>query len=146
MKFWDASALVPLCIDEDMTQSMRKLIEEDHEAVAWWLSGAEIFSALCRRNREGSLSDSALMRARKRRDILFDSITVIKPIQRIVTAAERVLNLHPLRCADAMQLGSAIVTFERILPNAEFVTLDLRLASAARREGFAVIDGRNYDT
>lgn len=48
------------------------------------------------------------------------------------------MRLHPLRAADALQLAAALVLsdFEpRTLP---FVTLDDRLASAARREGFEV--------
>ena len=55
-------------------------------------------------------------------------------------AAIRFLRVHPLRAADALQLGAAFLAAERRPPSLEMVTLDDYLANAARREGFAVIE------
>jgi predicted nucleic acid-binding protein len=46
---------------------------------------------------------------------------------------------HPLRAADALQLGAAIVAAEGDPSSLELVTLDHRLAEAAQREGFPVL-------
>jgi predicted nucleic acid-binding protein len=46
---------------------------------------------------------------------------------------------HPLRAADALQLGSAIVAADGDPSSLEFVTFDRRLAEAALREGFPVL-------
>jgi predicted nucleic acid-binding protein len=54
--------------------------------------------------------------------------------------AVRLLRVHPLRSADAQQLAAAFVAAERRPPTLELVTLDDRLASAARKEGFALVD------
>jgi predicted nucleic acid-binding protein len=44
-----------------------------------------------------------------------------------------------LRAADALQLAAAFVASERRPPTLELVTLDERLAAAARKEGFVVV-------
>jgi hypothetical protein len=46
--------------------------------------------------------------------------------------------VHPLRAADALQLAAAVIAAERRPASLEVVTLDDRLASAARKEGFVV--------
>ena len=46
----------------------------------------------------------------------------------------------PLRAADALQLAAAFAAAERRPASLEIVTLDDRLANAARKEGFAVLD------
>jgi hypothetical protein len=50
------------------------------------------------------------------------------------------LRVHPLRAADALQLAAAFIAAERRPSSLELVTLDDRLAVAARKEGFAVIE------
>jgi hypothetical protein len=42
--------------------------------------------------------------------------------------------------ADALQLAAAYLAAEQRPPSLEMITLDDRLASAAKKEGFAVID------
>jgi hypothetical protein len=44
-----------------------------------------------------------------------------------------------LRAGDARQLGAAFVAAERRPPQLEVVTQDERLATAARKEGIAVL-------
>jgi len=44
-----------------------------------------------------------------------------------------------LRAADALQLGAAIVAADGEPETLEVVTLDRRLADAARREGFPIL-------
>jgi len=53
--------------------------------------------------------------------------------------AERIVMEHPLRAADALQLGAALVAADGDPQSLELVTLDRRLAEAARREGFPVL-------
>jgi hypothetical protein len=56
--------------------------------------------------------------------------------------AERLVMEHPLRTADALQLGAALVAADGDPQSLELVTLDRRLAEAARREGFPVLGAR----
>ena len=64
----------------------------------------------------------------------------IDPSDEIRETAARFLRVHPLRAADALQLAAAFVAAERRPASLEIVTLDDRLANAARKEGFAVRD------
>ena len=45
MRFWDSSALVPLCVDEPRTSRVRGLLDEDPGMVVWWGSIVECWSA-----------------------------------------------------------------------------------------------------
>ena len=64
----------------------------------------------------------------------------VDPSDTIREAAVRFLRVHPLRAADALQLAAAFVAAERRPSSLEVVTLDDRLAVAARKEGFALIE------
>jgi predicted nucleic acid-binding protein len=48
--------------------------------------------------------------------------------------------VHPLRTADALQLAAAFVAAEQRPSSLEVVTLDDRLAAAARKEGFQLVE------
>jgi hypothetical protein len=56
--------------------------------------------------------------------------------------AIRFLRVHPLRAADALQLAAAFMAAEERPTSLEMVTLDDRLAEAARKEGFTLVDVR----
>ena len=64
----------------------------------------------------------------------------VDPSDAIREAAVRFLRVHPLRAADAVQLAAAFIAAERRPSSLEVVTLDDRLASAARKEGFVLVD------
>ena len=51
----------------------------------------------------------------------------------------RFLRVHPLRAADSLQLAAAFIAAERRPASLDVITLDDRLAAAARKEGFTVI-------
>jgi predicted nucleic acid-binding protein len=53
--------------------------------------------------------------------------------------AERLVQAHPLRAADALQLAAALVACEDDPAALEFATLDRTQAEAADREGFRVL-------
>ena len=53
--------------------------------------------------------------------------------------AERIVETHSLRAADALQIGAAVLAAEDNPAELEFVTFDENLADAAEREGFRVL-------
>jgi len=135
VRFWDSSALVPLILDQPQTVAARRLIEQDPELVVWWGSAIECASAIARLRREDHLSARAEQDARALLDALRASWFEIEPGDAIREQALRLLRLHPLRAADALQLAAA-VEWAGSPPAGEFVTFDDRLGEAARREGF----------
>ena len=65
----------------------------------------------------------------------------IEPVSRVRQTAIRLIRVHPLRAADALQLAAALVGSEGQPQSLPFVTLDARLAQAAEREGFSIVLG-----
>ncbi|MCY4516171.1 MAG: hypothetical protein OXB99_02910 [Acidimicrobiaceae bacterium] len=53
--------------------------------------------------------------------------------------ATSVLARHPLRAADAAQLGAALHVQDQLGAPLQFVSLDQRLTEAAEREGLAIV-------
>jgi uncharacterized protein len=88
----------------------------------------------------GALSPQAVILALNRLAALAAGWHEIDPSDAIREAAARFLRVHPLRAADALQLAAAFLAAERRPASLEIATLDDRLAAAARKEGFAVID------
>ena len=140
MKFWDASAIVPLLVVEAPTRQLQSIAAKDSAMLVWWGSEVECNSALARRERDGALSARATALALQRLQQLAHAWHEIDPSDAIREAAIRFLRVHPLRAADALQLAAAFAAAERRPPSLELLTLDDRLAMAARREGFAVLD------
>ncbi len=139
MRFWDTSALIPLVISEPSTSRVRRWLREDPEVIVWTLTRVELLSALARRKREEPELTTRILAAR--RDLLsawerWSEVTLVEIVRR---HAERVIESHPLRAADALQIAAALVAAEEDPESLPFVTLDRNLADAAEREGFQVL-------
>jgi predicted nucleic acid-binding protein len=139
VKFWDSSAIVPLLVIEPSSVAVLATYELDPEVVAWWATEAECVSALARLERDGSLAAPSIAEGLRRLDALARSWREVQPVMAIRQTAIRLLRVHQLRTADALQLGAAIVAAEDHPATLPLVTLDERLALAAEREGFAVV-------
>ncbi len=139
MRFWDASAVVPLLADERSSEAVFREFERDPQIIAWWGTEVECVSAVTRRERDGALDAQSLAGALDRLDKLSLAWAEVEPGQRVRQVAFRLLRVHPLRAADALQLAAAIVASEDQPASLPFVTLDDRLALAAEREGFTVV-------
>ena len=139
MKFWDASAIVPLAITEPTTTTLQALAEKDPTMLVWWATEVECASAIARLEREGSLTQTAVTQAFDRLKRLAEAWHEVDPSDPIREAAVRFLRVHPLRAADALQLAAAFIAAERRPSSLEVVTLDDHLALAARKEGFVLV-------
>lgn len=139
MRFWDTSAVVPLLVHEEERGAARTAFQGDPEIVTWWATSIECASALARRQREGVLDSDGLGRALNRLDALAASWQEIEPSVRVRERALRMLRVHPVRAADALQLAAAVTAAEDHPATLPFVTYDDRLAEAAQREGFHVL-------
>ena len=139
MKFWDASAIVPLLLKEDATARFQKLAVADAVMLVWWGTEVECASAISRLERDGALDEAGAIDAFDRLRQLSGAWHEVEPGDPVREAAVRFLRVHTLRAADALQLAAAFIAAERRPPSLEIVTLDDRLAAAARKEGFALI-------
>jgi len=139
VRFWDASALVPTFLEEAMTQQVESWQAADPRVTVWMMTRVEVISAIARKRRESPELAALLNRAI--RNVHEAVSTWIQISDAIATRhhAERIVMEHPLRTADALQLGAALVAADGAPESLEVVTLDRRLADAARREGFPVL-------
>jgi predicted nucleic acid-binding protein len=141
LRFWDTSAIVPLCVDEPATSVVRRLAESDPSIVVWWASRTECVSALARRRREGLLAAEVERQARELLALLAGAWSEVLPSEALRTRAERLLGVHHLRAADAFQLASALMWSQGETRGHALVSFDERLREAAQREGFALLPG-----
>jgi predicted nucleic acid-binding protein len=140
VKFWDASAIVPLVVAEPTTRALQALAGQDPDMLVWWGSQLECVFALARLERAAALDVRAASIALERLRQLVNGWHEVEPGDIVRENAVRFLRVHPLRAADALQLAAAFVAAERRPPSLQIVTLDARLADAARREGFALVE------
>jgi len=140
MKFWDSSVIVPLLVNQASSSAVRGEAERDPDLVVWWGTGLECVSAFTRLEREGKITAAELISAIDNLPVLAASWQEIQPAARVRQTAERLLRVHPLRAADALQLAAAIIAADSDPRSLAFVTLDDRLARAAEREGFPVVE------
>jgi predicted nucleic acid-binding protein len=139
MKFWDSSALVPLCFRESASDAVRRIAKADEDMVVWWTSRVECISAMARRQREGVLSEKAGDGARAILSAMSEQWSEVQPTEIVRERAERLMMVHPLRAADGLQLAAALVWAEESPKDLEVVCLDQNLREAALREGFTVL-------
>jgi predicted nucleic acid-binding protein len=138
LRYWDTSALVTLVVRDQATPAMERLLANDPDIVTWWGTRVECASSLARLEREGHLSAPDATAAGKVLAEFRDAWRDVVPSDVVRESAERMVRTHPLRAADAFQLAAALVAGEFRPANLAFVSLDRRLSTAARREGFAI--------
>jgi hypothetical protein len=73
---------------------------------------------------------------------LADAWSEVQPSESLRGTAERLLAVHPLRAADALQLAAALHWCQRQPVNRHLVSFDTRLRDAAYKEGFAILPSR----
>lgn len=139
MKFWDASAVVPLVAREPTTTAVFEIFRKDSGLLLWWGTRVELAAAIARAQREGRLTqDQANVAMQGVRD-LCTSAAVVGPSNAVLGRAERLPFAHELRAADAMQLAAALIGTRERPAGVGFVSLDRRLRVAAAKEGFDVL-------
>lgn len=137
--FWDTSALVPLCCYQDQTKAAVRLGRQHPRQVAWWTAAVEATSAFHRLRRERALTAEGLAQALARLEYLRARWSEILPTDDVRARAERLLGIHSLRAADALQLAAALVWCADRPRGRHFIVADGHLAGAAAAEGFTVV-------
>jgi uncharacterized protein len=133
--FWDASALVPLCVHQGRTPQAIALYKS-YEVVVWWATSVEIASALARLVRMKQLNPGDWAQARRLAGDLADSWSVVQPSDALRAKATVLLNQYDLRAADALQLAAALEWCESMPRGRAFVCSDQALLQAAILNGF----------
>lgn len=136
--FWDASAVVPLCVHEPVTARARALLRV-HHPVVWWATPVEVTSAIGRLRGSGLLATDDAELAQKDLQILMRGWKEIRPHDDLRGAAMQLMEIYPLRAADSLQLAAAMVWCFGRPAKRSFICSDDRLSDAAQVAGFRVI-------
>jgi predicted nucleic acid-binding protein len=107
--------------------------------LTWWGSKVECASALNRLGREGALDFASTEQALNDLETLSSAWTQIHATDPVQDRALRLLRVHPLRAADALQLAAALIAVDEQPSGFPFACADEQLAAAASKEGFSVI-------
>lgn len=130
---------MPLVIGQPSSAEAEAWLAEDDAVVTWTLTLVEITSALRRLLREGLLGERAAREAEELATELVRRAHVVSDVERVKALAVRLLRVHTLRAADALQLGAALAWSDGHPAGSVLHTLDRKLAEAASREGFQVV-------
>lgn len=141
----DTSALVKRYVAEVGSAWVRQTVARPVHHVIYTaaLTEVEVRSALQRLVREGRLDTAQAQRLTQRVTQHFTRrYQLIRITRTVVTQAGRLLERHPLRAYDAVQLACALLVrhgmHQRGMPPPLFVAADDALLAAAVAEGFVV--------
>ena len=135
--FWDASALVPLCIREAASHQAQMYLKK-FAPVVWWGSLIEVCSAICRLHRDAAISDGDKEGALLRLRVLSRAWREVLPDDQLRDLAMESLDKYSLRAADSLQLAASLIWCQQRPSRRNFVCADQRLAEAADTAGFSV--------
>ena len=136
--FWDASALVPICMQQTASAQARANLRK-YTPIVWWGTAVEIHSAISRAHRHGALNDAAKQGALTRLNLLAQGWKEITPSDALRSLAEDLLDQHSLRAADSLQLAAALRWCHQRPARKTFLCGDKKLNDAAALVGFTVV-------
>jgi predicted nucleic acid-binding protein len=108
--------------------------------VVWWGSLVEVHSAICRLHRNKEITDHDKQGAVARLRLLSRAWREILPDDQLRELAAQLLDKHPLRAADGLQLSASLVWCERRPSRRSFICGDRRLSESAASAGFSVLE------
>ncbi|MFP5284552.1 MAG: PIN domain-containing protein [Thermoanaerobaculia bacterium] len=136
LRFWDSSAVLALAVRGPASEKIEPFLKRDPEVVLWWGTALECASVLTRQKR---LSQTDAGKARAIVEHLRARSFEVQPTEEVRARAARILSVHPLRTAAALQLAAALVWCRERPQGVSFVSLDEDLRLAAAMEGFLVM-------
>ena len=137
--FWDASAIVPLCVHEVASRTAQSQLRK-FVPVVWWGSLVEVHSAICRLHRQKQITDVEKQGAMARLRLLGRGWREILPGDQLRELARELSDEYFLRAADSLQLAASLIWCEQRPSRRNFLCGDQRLSHAARTLGFSVIE------
>ena len=141
--YLDTSALLKLYIEEEGTARVIALTEEvgGVQVVILDVTLLESRSAIRRREREGDISGADADRILKQIEGDASSSFLLQPsTSAVMEEAARLIDRHPLRAYDALQLAGCLVASHGVPESLTFVCADARLCEAANLEGLTTLN------
>ena len=128
-----------MIVAESDSERVRGWLADDDHVVTWVWTRTEVSRAIERRTREGLLSRRQRRELLDRLGTLADGWDEVTDVLAVRSRAEALLARHPLRAAEAGQLGAALLVQEQLAGPLTFVCRDQRLLTAADVEGLRLL-------
>lgn len=143
--YLDTSALLKLYAEERGTTAVRAAVARASVVATSRLTYVEARGAFARKFREGDLPQAEHQRLISSLDEDWGRLVVVEMSEHLCQQAVALVERHPLRAGDALQLASACAVRDCVEDELAFSSLDDRLNMAAELEGLAVL-GRSGQT
>lgn len=149
--YFDSSAAVKRYVSEKGSAWVVSLFKPSAQNIIYiaQITGVEVVSAISRRQRGGSLTQTAAQKsiARFRRDFQ-NKLRVLRLTDIVTSEAMRLAETHGLRGYDAVQLATGLELANRFasnnLPSINFISADNQLNQVAQTEGLTVDNPNNH--
>ena len=141
--YLDTSALLKLYIEEDGADRVTHMVEDakDSQVVILDLTKVEARSAVRRRERGGDITGPDADRILTQIEDDASALFLVQPsTPAVMEEAARLIDRHPLRAYDALQLAGCVVVREGMPEPVMFVCADARLCEAAANEGLKTLN------
>ncbi len=135
--FWDASALLPLCVRQGQSVAASRLFRT-YDIAVWWATPVELAEALASLSRMRKTTVKQLSAARILAANLAELWWVVQPSNIIRLHATTIVERYDLRPPAALQLAAALEWCEHESEGRVFLTADSRLREIAMYSGFEV--------
>ncbi len=133
--FLDASALVKRYVAEPGSERVRSLSKGRSQLIVSRLTAVEVPAAIWKRTRSGHVSAAGARKIVAQLALDLAQMAIVEPRAATIDLAAELVERHPLRAYDAVQLASAVRWTRETGLATCFVCADRNLASAAAMEG-----------
>ena len=141
--YLDTSALIKLYVEEEGTEQVVEATQDaaDGRVIIVDLTPLEARSAIRRREREGDISATDADRVLRQIENDCSMSFLMQPsTTAVIEEAVRLIDRHPLRAYDALQLAGCLVVRDGMPGPVTFVCADTRLCDAAGLEGLETLN------
>ncbi len=141
--YLDTSALVKLYVREPGTEQMIRLASPSsgHTLAILGLTRVEFRAAVKQRERAGDLSHQTARALIARMAQHMQNIYLVQPVtEAVIEEAAALLDRHPLKAYDAVQLAGCLSLRSRLNERPWFGCSDHQLLRAAEEEGLTVLN------
>ena len=141
--YLDTSALIKLYVEEEGTEQVVEATQDaaDGRVIIVDLTPLEARSAIRRREREGDISAADADRVLRQIENDCSMSFLMQPsTSAVMEEAARLIDRHPLKAYDALQLAGCLVVRDGMPGPVTFVCADSRLCDAARHEGLEALN------
>lgn len=140
MIYLDSSAFVKRYVQEKGSNKVTSILVDTPMVSTSKLTYPEIVSGLCRKRREKGIDEKDFHSGLNRFESDWGLLIIVEFQDELLPIIKRLSLKHALKGADTIHLASAIWLKDSVNEELSFVTSDIKLFKAAKKEGINTIN------